>query len=117
MDVYLTPHNQGRVRVKVKDKKWETADCLIDTGFSSGLALSSKFLSKFSLKPIAKQDFELADGSIAPFNLYKTKVKFKNTQKETLVIFTASEDNLAGLEFLKGFTLLFDLKNFKISLK
>lgn len=117
MDVYLTPHNHGRIKLQTKGKKWQSVDCLIDTGFSSGIALNSKLLPKLLLKLIGRQDFELADGSLVSFNLYKAKVKFKNVKKEVLAIFTESDDNLVGLEFLQGLTLLFDLKNFKIALE
>lgn len=117
MNVYLTPQNHARAKIKVKVKKgWQTVDCLIDTGYSSGLALSESLLSRFGLQPVAEQEFELADGSSVFFDVFKTRTKFKNQGKDVLAVFTKSKDNLVGLEFLDNFKFVLDLKEKRISL-
>lgn len=117
MTAYLTPQNHARVKIKAKTKsRWQAIDCLIDTGFSSGLALSESFLSLFNLSPVAEQEFELADGSSIFFDVFKIKTKFRNKEKEVLAVFTKSKDNILGLEFLNNLKLVLDLKEKNVSL-
>lgn len=117
MTAYLTPQNQARVKIKVKGRsKWQIIDCLIDTGFSSGLALSESLFSQLNLQSVAEQEFELADGSAVVFDIFKVKARFKNQEKEILGLFTKSKDSLVGLEFLNDLKLILDLKNKSISL-
>lgn len=117
MTAYLTSRNHARVKIKARTKSgWQVIDCLIDTGFSSGLALGESLLSRFGLQPVAEQEFELADGSSVFFDIFKTRTKFKNQGKDVLAVFTKSKDNLVGLEFLDNFKFVLDLKEKRISL-
>lgn len=115
--IYLSANHQPYAKVKVRfGKKWELVDCLIDTGFSSGLALPERYLTFMKAVSKWKQAFELADGSLVEFNLYKLTVKFGGKPKIISAIFSKSSDALVGIEFLDGFRLELDLKEYKISL-
>ena len=117
MNPYLTPQNNPHVKIKIFLSSWKEVDCLIDTGFSGGIALAKKYKTASLVKPIASQKYELANGSITEFELYQMKTRFKNKTKEVLIFFTQSEENLAGIEFLNGYKFFLDLKNLKVSLE
>lgn len=116
--IYLSSNNHPHAKVKIKfDKTWEDVDCLIDTGFSSGISLPERYLSLIRSPSKWRQSFELADGSEVEFDLYKLVVRFGNQTKVVSAIFTKGKDALMGIEFLNGLRFLFDLKNYKISLE
>lgn len=120
MNVYLTGHQSPRVKIDLQTgSNWIPVDCLIDTGFSSGLALKQSILSQIKGKPVAQQEFELADGSIVNLDVYLTRIKFKNRSQRLPTVFTESNDNLVGMDFLRKRQLKIDLKSNpgKISLK
>lgn len=91
-------------------------DCLIDTGFTSGISLPYKYLTKVKTKSKWKQSFELADGSTVEYDLYKLEVRYNKKIKTISGIFPKSDDVLLGIEFLDGFIFHIDLKNYKVSL-
>jgi len=117
MNPYLDSQNNPSIKIKVLLSSWKSVHCLIDTGFSGGLALPENLLANFKQKPIAYQEYELADGSLVNFSIYKTKIKYKQTQKEITLFFTKSNEGLAGIEFLTGFKLTLDLKRSSITLE
>ena len=117
MSVYLSENHYPHVKLNLgKGKKEVKVDCLIDTGFSSGIALSQRLQSKLKLASVARQDFEMADGSIVPFDVYLVDTTYKNVKKKLVLVFTKSDDNLVGMEFLNGFRFLLDLKDYQITL-
>ncbi len=117
MSVYLSKNHYPHVKLNLRnDKKTIKVDCLIDTGFSSGIALSQRLQSKLRLAPVARQDFEMADGSIVSFDVYLVNATYNNVKKKLVLVFTKSDDNLVGMEFLDGFRFLLDLKGYKIVL-
>lgn len=112
MNVYLTGHQSPKVIIDLRiGSNWIPVDCLIDTGFSSGLALKQSLLSKIKGMPVARQEFELADGSIVNLDVYLTKIKFKSLSQYLPTIFTESNDNLVGMDFLRNRQLKIDLKS------
>lgn len=114
---YLTPQNHPRVKIGVlKGSFKKKVDCLIDTGFSGGLALPESYQAQLKLRPLAYQELELADGSWVVFAVYEIKIKYKQLIRTISLIFTKSEDALLGIEFLEGLKLVLDLKKKKISL-
>ena len=117
MNPYLDQHHNPRLQIQVKLSTWETLDCLIDTGFSGGIALPQKAQKKLDSKPIAFQEYELADGSHKIFTLYKIESRFNHRQKLITGFFTESNEGLVGIEFLTGFYLELNLKRFTISLE
>lgn len=54
--VYLDPQNNPHLKIEVFLSSWITVDCLIDTGFSGGIALPESFLPGFGQKPIGYQE-------------------------------------------------------------
>ena len=117
MNPYLTPQNHPRVKVVIlKGFLKKKVDCLIDTGFSGGLALPEFYQTQLKLKPLAFQELELADGSLVAFAVHKIRVQYKDSAKTVSLIFTKSEDALLGIEFLEGLKFVLDLKERKISL-
>ena len=117
MSVYLSKNHYPYVKLNLgKGKKRIKVDCLIDTGFSSGIALSQDLQNKLKLTPLARQDFEMADGSIVPFDVYLIDVAYKDVRKKLVLVFTKSDDNLVGMEFLDDFRSLLDLKEYKVVL-
>lgn len=117
MNPYLDPQNNPHIIIKVKLSSWHTVDCLIDTGFTGGIVLPDSFLKGLKEKPVAYQEYELADGSFATFAVYQTKVKFKKVSKELSLFFTKSKEGLIGMEFLYGFKLVIDLRKMAMSLE
>lgn len=116
MNPYLDPQNNPHVKVKLLLSSLVTVDCLIDTGFSGGIALPESFLVSFKQKPVGYREYELADGSFTTFAVYKTKVKYKSVSKEITLIFTKSDEGLVGIEFLQGKKFVLDLKKFTVNL-
>ncbi|MBI3384667.1 hypothetical protein HY030_00555 [Candidatus Gottesmanbacteria bacterium] len=117
MNPYLDEQNNPHIKVEFFAPDRELADCLIDTRFSGGLALPERFHSKFKDPPIAYQEYELADGSLTTFSIYRCKVKFKAIIKEITLVFTNSSEGLMGREFLNGFKMVLDLKKYQITLE
>jgi len=117
MNPYLDSQKNPHLKLKIFLTSWTEVDCLIDTGFSGGIALSASLLTAFKQKPIAYQEYELADGSFTNFKIYKARVRFKDVNKEITLLFTKSREGLVGIEFLTGFRLLLDLKKFQIEIR
>lgn len=117
MNVYLTPHNSPRVKVGIRlSGRQKQIDCLIDTGFSSGLALNQSFLRHTHFPVVARQKFELADGSQIVFDVYFATVEFGGKKRQLRTVFTESKDNIVGMEFLDGLEFNLNLKNHTIKL-
>lgn len=115
--IYLSANKHPHVGVEIKlGDTWRTVDCLIDTGFSSGISLPYKYLSQIKTKSKWKQSFELADGSAVEYDLYKFEVRYNKKIKIISGIFSKSDDALLGIEFLDDFCFLLDLKNNKVFL-
>lgn len=117
MNPYLDPQNHPHLKVKVLLSSWKPVDCLIDTGFSGGIALPENYLVGFKERPIVYQEYELADGSFTTFAVYQSKVRFKEISKEITLFFTKSNGGLLGIEFLTGFRLALDLKQLLVTLE
>jgi clan AA aspartic protease len=113
---YLDQNHHPHLKTKVFLSDWVEVDCLIDTGFSGGLALPEIFLKQFEKNPAAYQEYELADGSTTNFAVYQGKVNFKNTLKKITLVFTKSPEALVGLEFLDGFRFVLDLKKKQVEI-
>lgn len=117
MSTYLTPQNSPRVKLAIQvNSSWKEIDCLIDTGFSSGLVLNQSFLPKISSPVVAKQEFELADGSLVTFDMYLVTVNYRQQKKRLLTVFRGSGDNLVGIRFLEGLIFTLNLKKKQITL-
>lgn len=116
MNPYLDIQKNPHTKIIVNGNKPILIDCYIDTGFSGGIAIPVIYRNNFVSKPKSLQRFVLADGSMMPVELFKIEVKYKNIKKLISGIFTQGKDALVGVDFLKGFKLILDLRKFTISL-
>lgn len=117
MNVYLTSNNSPRVKVGLRlSSKQRQIDCLIDTGFSSGLALNQSLLRHIHLPVVARQEFELADSSLVVFDVYLATVEFGGKKRQLQTVFTESKDNIVGMEFLDGLEFNLNLKSHTVKL-
>ena len=115
--IYLSSAKHPHLKLEVMGgSKWIMTDCLVDTGFSSGIAIPVKYESRMRSISKWQQSFELADGSTVTYELHKVTVKYKYVSKVVSAIFTQGSDALLGIEFLDGFRFLLDLKNNTVSL-
>ncbi len=115
-DVYLDSKNSPFAQIQVLLSSWKTFNAIIDTGFSGGIALPKTYQKQIKTKSAVTQEFVIADGSSVFFNIYKTRVKFRNVEKNITLLFTDNENILLGIEFLYGFKFTLDLKKAKIDL-
>ena len=116
MNPYLDIQKNPHIQVKVDGKESFVIDCFIDTGFTGGIILPTKYKNYFQDKPNFMQRFILADGSLMPVGLYKIRVGYKNINKVVSGFFTKSKEALIGIEFLTGLRFILDLKKFTVSL-
>lgn len=114
---YLDERNNPHVLFGVLLGKWVQIDCIIDTGFSGGIALPRAFEKYIRQKPVLYQQYELADGSLTAFPLHEVKIKYKAIKKDVTLLFTNSSEGLIGIEFLIGLKFTLDLKRNSISLE
>lgn len=113
----LSLHHHPRIVLKIKTRNaWKTIDCLIDTGFSSGLSLPEKLKYLIDQQITWVQDFELADGNTTNFVVYRIAVRYQGKEKILPAVFTKSNDALVGMEFLDGFRFILDLKEYTVQL-
>lgn len=117
MVVYLSPHNTPRAIVTVAFATPITVDCIIDTGFTGGIALPLSYQASFSQAPSTYQQYQMADGSYTTFRLYTVAVTYDKITKDVTLFFINNSESLVGIEFLTGFRLLMDLQKRKIELR
>ncbi len=116
MNPYLDPNKQPHLKVSIFLTSWTNIDCLIDTGFSDGISLPEKYYKNFKQLPTGYVDYELADGRIANFPVYKTKVRFRNIVKDISLSFSKTTEALIGIEFLEDYKFILGLKKFLVTL-
>ncbi len=116
MKTFLSSQNSPFVKLKIKLDKWREINCLIDTGFSGGLALPKQYEKLFQVKPIVFQKYQLADGSEIEVALFQTEVQFNKHKKQIYLFFSNTDVPLAGIEFLSNLKLTLNLKNHTIQL-
>lgn len=117
MNPYLDNERSPHIKVDIYLSSWINVDCFIDTGFAGGISLPIHYQNLFkSRKPVTYLEFKLADGSTRFNSVYKTKIRYKNKQKDIFLVFSG-DDALIGIEFLLGFKFILDLKKFRVSLE
>jgi predicted aspartyl protease len=91
--------------------------CLIDTGFSGGIALPAYYFSLFKNKiPMSTESFEFADGRQQTYPVYGTSIKVGRRRLDTKVMFIDNHISLVGISFLKHFAFNMDIPDHNISL-
>lgn len=118
MNPYLDNERSPRVKIDIYLSRWISVDCFVDTGFAGGISLPNHYQSFFrARKPVLTQRFILADGSAKLYQIYETKVKYKDKEKSILIFFSSGKEALVGIEFLTGFKFILDLKKFLVFLE
>jgi len=115
--IYLSG-NHPFVKLSVHFPSGDAVDinCLVDTGFSGGLALPKKFQSHFPQDEFIESRFSLADGSEVGVDTTYTAVEYEGQKKEVAVVFVGDSEALVGIEFLDQMRFCLDLKNHKADL-
>lgn len=90
--------------------------CLVDTGFSGGLALPKEFQSHFPQDEFIESRFNLANGSEIAVDTTYTTVEYNGRKKEVAVVFIGDSEALVGVEFLDQMRFCLDLKNYTADL-
>ncbi len=98
-----------KLKVKLDLKRWVDLDCLIDTGFSGGLAIPEHYKISFPASKFIEAQFVLADGSTVSVDTTITQVRFNSYEKEIAVVFMGDSDSLVGVEFLDQMRFCLDL--------
>jgi len=115
--IYLSGnHPFIQLRVKIPKTGWKKLDCLIDTGFSGGIALPKNFRQNFSEDKFIESRFTLADGSEMMTDVTYTKVEYDGKEKEVAIVFIGDLGCLVGVEFLDQMKFCLDLKAKKATL-
>lgn len=117
MQTFLTPQGHAYVILVLPSIEGEVQlDCLIDTGFSGGLAMPQQFKEKFNFPRISRATWELGDGSQIESEIYLGELKIRDNSERIAVIFSESREVLVGIEFLRGKRFVLDLKKNTASL-
>lgn len=105
-----------KLKVELDQKRWVDLDCLVDTGFSGGLAIPEHYQTSFPASKFIEAQFVLADGSTVSVNTTITMVKFNTHEKEVAVVFMGNSDSLVGVEFLDQMRFCLDLISYRAEL-
>lgn len=101
-----------------KDNKWSAVSCLIDTGFSGGIALPNSYKKYFPKNQFIEARYLLADNSEVVVDTTITIVNYKGKKKDIAVVFMGNtEEGLVGVEFLDQMRFCLDLKNNRVELQ
>ncbi len=90
--------------------------CLVDIGFSGGLALPKEFQNHFPQNDFIESHFNLANGSEVAVDTTYTTVEYGGQKKEVAVVFMGNSEALVGVEFLDQMRFCLDLKKYEIVL-
>ena len=91
--------------------------CLIDTGFSGGIALPKYYFSLLSQKiPVTYEKFEFANGDQDEFAIYSVRVKCMKNAFDIRTMFIDNGVPLVGISFLKRYNFGMNIPHEKIGL-
>lgn len=116
MTYLLGKHPFIKLKVKLSQNTWHEVECLIDTGFSGGLALPLDFKKYFPKKEFVDSRFILANGTEVTVETTYTTVEFETSRKEVAVIFMGESDSLVGVEFSDQMRFCLDLYRQRVEL-
>ncbi len=102
--------------VFVKNKKGALlpVQIILDTGFNGAIFLPKNVLKQMEVTPIAKEVFELADGSRVEEQTYLGEIIIANEIQTVLLSGMESKVALLGMRMLLEKAAVFDLKNMTI---
>ena len=117
MQPYLDLKNNPWVDIELDLSVKTDVKCLIDTGFSGGIALPHYYFSLFKNKvPISTENYEFANGQQNEFAIYALTVRVNKIKVDVKVMFIESGMPLVGISFLKHFTFEMCIPKKQISL-
>jgi clan AA aspartic protease len=76
-------------------------DAIIDTGFNGFLTLPPAMIAALGLPWLCRQEGQLADGSVQPFDVYVATVEW-NRQPRSVEVEAADAQPLLGTALLRG---------------
>jgi clan AA aspartic protease len=91
------------LRLTVRDAGGQSHDveAVIDTGFNGFLTLPPALLAALGLPWLCRQDGQLADGSVLPFDVYVGTVDWHG-QARTVEVESADAQPLLGMALMEG---------------
>ena len=118
MDVYLDEKNNPWVVISLRLLEKSDIKCILDTGFSGGIALPKYYLPLVAKKtPLFSERFEFASGEVTTFPIYTTPVRCQKKSFNVKLMFIDNTTPLVGISFLKHYKLELDIPNKLIALK
>lgn len=117
MNYLRDKHPFLQLKLKLPSLGWTPLECIIDTGFSGGLALPKQFRTEFPEDEFIESRYTLADGSEVVVDTTYSTVLYETHKKDIALVFMDGDDNLVGIEFLDQMRFYLDLIDYKVSLE
>jgi clan AA aspartic protease len=76
-------------------------DAIVDTGFNGFLTLPPEFVAMLGLEWLCRQEGQLADGSVHPFDVYGAVVMWDGTPR-TIEVEMVDAQPLIGMSLMSG---------------
>lgn len=110
MQTFLSPNGHAFVKVILLgvDEDVEL-DCMIDTGFSGGIAVPSSLEGEFDFPVFTRLTYQLANGDEMEVDVHLGEIIDEGAHKQIAAIFADGDEGLVGIEFLRGKKFLLDL--------
>jgi len=83
-------------------------DCVLDTGFTAFLTMSSSAIERLGLSKVAVSHADLADGKRVSFDVFEVDVEWV-AGRRTILVFGLGDESLIGMRLLWGCKLSMDV--------
>lgn len=95
-------HRQAWVQLEVQrsDKRFETIEAVVDTGFDGHLTLPPQVIAELGLEPDREADVTLATGSQETLNVWNGSILWHD-RPHTVQVLEASGIPLLGMELME----------------
>ncbi|MFL6211704.1 MAG: clan AA aspartic protease [Pyrinomonadaceae bacterium] len=93
----------------------ETAECLVDTGFTGALVLPQSLVARLNLPIVGREVFEMVGGQQFVAGVALAEIEWLGAPRTVRVII--SEDTLLGTELLDGTRLTIDYIGHTVSIR
>ena len=118
MNPYLDEKKNPWIDLTVKLSISTDIKCLIDTGFSGGLALPKYYSHLYEKKrPIGSEVYEFANGEQENFLFYEVRTKYKKRKIDVNLMFIDTKTPLVGIAFLQYLYFCLDISKDIIKLE
>lgn len=101
---------EGHVRLRIRGPAGTEVDvdALVDSGFTSSLALPKATIAALGLVHRRSGNGKLADGSIRRFNIYAAELAWDGHWRP-VTVYAAGDEPLLGMRLMAGHRLLMDV--------